>query len=242
MTCQFILMLTRHDRTVPEARAVVEEALATGVRHMGFKDVGLPASELAGLVEAIRSAHGTVYLEVVSLDEPSELASAQLAVNLGVDHLLGGTRPELVLPIISGRAIFYWPFAGRVVGHPSRLEGSCEEIVMSARMLAALNGVHGLDLLAYRFAGDAKALIKDVVQSVTKPVLIAGSIDTPERVTSLVEQGAAAFTVGTAVFDRAFAPGTSELAGQIEAIQKALQTEVPVSAITGTEHGRRFAH
>jgi hypothetical protein len=222
MTCQFILMLTRDDRTVPEARAVVEEALATGVRHIGFKDVGLPPSELAGLVEAIRSAHGTVYLEMVSLDEPSELASAQLAVNLAVDHLLGGTRPELVLPIISGRAISYWPFAGRIVGHPSSLEGSLEEIVMSARMLAAVDGVHGLDLLAYRFAGDAKALIKDVVASVTKPVLIAGSIDSPERIASVVEAGAVAFTVGTAVFDRAFAPDTSGLAGQIEPIQKAI--------------------
>jgi 4-hydroxythreonine-4-phosphate dehydrogenase len=222
MPCRFILMLTRHDRTVPEARAVVEEALAAGVLHIGFKDVGLPSSELAGLVEAIRSANGTVYLEMVSPDEPCEEASAQFAVRLGVDHLLGGTRPELVLPIISGRAISYWPFAGRVVGHPSRLVGSREEIVMSARMLAALSGVNGLNLLAYRFVGDAKALIKDVVRSVSKPVLIAGSIDTPERVASVIEGAAAAFTVGTAVFDRAFAPSTSGLAGQIEAIQNAI--------------------
>jgi 4-hydroxythreonine-4-phosphate dehydrogenase len=93
---------------------------------------------------------------------------------------------------------------------------------MSARMLAALSGVKGLNLLAYRFAGDAKALIKDVVRSVSKPVLVAGSIDTPERVASVIRGGAAAFTVGTAVFDRAFAPGTSGLAGQIEAIQNAM--------------------
>ena len=74
MTCQFLLMLTRHDRTVPEARALAEKALSAGIRHIGFKDVGLAPSELTSLVEAIRSARGTVYLEVVSLDEPTEVA------------------------------------------------------------------------------------------------------------------------------------------------------------------------
>ena len=62
--CRFVLMLTRQDRTVSNARAVLEEALAAGVRHIGFKDVGLPPPELIGLVEAIRNAGGTVYLEV----------------------------------------------------------------------------------------------------------------------------------------------------------------------------------
>jgi hypothetical protein len=127
MTCQFLLMLTRHDRTVPEARALAEKALSAGIRHIGFKDVGLAPSELTSLVEAIRSARGTVYLEVVSLDEPTEVASAQLAVSLGVDHLLGGTRPELLIPILSGTAISYWPFVGTVAGHPTRLCGSREE-------------------------------------------------------------------------------------------------------------------
>src|SRR5215207_8900821 len=150
MTCQFLLMRTRHDRTVPEARALAEKALSAGIRNIGFKDVGLAPSELTSLVEAIRSARGTVYLEVVSLDEPTEVASAELAVRLGVDHLLGGTRPERVIPILSRTAVSYWPFVGEVVGHPSRLKGSREEIITSARRIADLRGVDGLDLLAYR--------------------------------------------------------------------------------------------
>src|SRR5688500_6327214 len=39
--CQFVFMLTRHERTVPNARAILKEALAAGVRQIGFKDVGL---------------------------------------------------------------------------------------------------------------------------------------------------------------------------------------------------------
>ena len=92
MAFDFILMLTANDRTIPDAPARLEEALEGGVRHIGFKDVGLPVAELKGLAAAIRSAGGRSYLEVVSLDEEQELASARAAVELDVDCLLGGTR------------------------------------------------------------------------------------------------------------------------------------------------------
>ena len=42
MSFDFILMLTSDDRTIRDARARVDEALEGGVRHIGFKDVGLP--------------------------------------------------------------------------------------------------------------------------------------------------------------------------------------------------------
>ena len=71
MAFDFILMLTENDRTIPDARARIDEALEGGVRHIGFKDVGLPFSELKGLSQAIRAAGGRSYLEVVSLDEES---------------------------------------------------------------------------------------------------------------------------------------------------------------------------
>jgi hypothetical protein len=173
-----------------------------------------------GLVEEIRKGNGTAYLEIVSLDETSEATSATLAAELGVDHLLGGTRPEVVLPLLAGTGVAYWPFPGPVVGHPSRLEGSIEEIVASAQKLTSLSGVFGLDLLAYRFAGAAERLIQDVVRSVSKPVLVAGSIDRPDRIASVVGAGAAAFTVGTAILDHAFARN-SPLSTQIEVICQA---------------------
>ena len=81
------------------------------------------------------------------------------------------------------------------------LEGSIEEIVESAKALTAREGVHGLDLLAYRSKEDVPALIKAVCAAVSKPVYVAGSIDTPERIAVLKEAGAAGFTIGTAAFD-----------------------------------------
>src|SRR5690606_19337467 len=155
----FICMLTRNDRTVPDALDHLPAVLAAGVRHIGFKDVGLPFEALAGLNRAIRNADAKSYLEVVSFDRDSEVASVRAAIELGVDYLLGGTHVDDVLPLLKGTSIRYYPFPGRVAGHPSVLEGSIEEITASARSLAARDGVHGLDLLAYRAACDVPALI-----------------------------------------------------------------------------------
>ena len=218
MTAVFVFMLTRHDRTIADASERLEEALDAGVRHIGFKDVGLPMSDLAKLADRIHAAGGRAYLEVVSLDAASEIASARAAVALGVDVLMGGTRPGAVLPILAGSGIQYFPFPGQIVGHPSRLAGTESDIVESAKALAAVDGVDGLDLLAYRFAGDVESLIAQVCAAVSKPLIVAGSIDRPERVQAVVSAGAWGFTVGTAALDGCFHPERAALASQLAAI------------------------
>ena len=177
MAFDFILMLTAADRTIPDARARLDEALEAGARHIGFKDVGLPFDDLRALSEAIRAAGGRSYLEVVSLDADSELASARAAVALDVDVLLGGVRAAEVVAVTRDHPVRYFPFPGRVTGHPSVLEGPADAVAESARRLADLEHVHGLDLLAYRFAGDVPALMRAVCDAARKPVIVAGSID-----------------------------------------------------------------
>ena len=218
MSFDFIFMLTANDATVPDARARLSEVLGGGARHIGFKDVGLPLAELKILADEIRDAGGRSYLEVVSLDEESELRSARAAVELDVDCLLGGTRPEQVVPIVRSHPIRYFPFPGRVVGHPSVLEGSQDEIAESARALTDLEGVHGLDLLAYRFTGDVPELIRTVCAATDKPVIVAGSIDSAERVRAVAEGGAAGFTVGTAALSGEFPAEGDGLTAQVQSI------------------------
>lgn len=218
MAFDFILMLTSNDRTIPDARARLEEALEGGVRHIGFKDVGLPFSELRGLADAIRAAGGRSYLEVVSLDAESEMASARAAVDLDVDCLLGGTRAAEVTGLTRDHPLRYYPFPGHITGHPSVLEGPAEAITESARRLADLEHVHGLDLLAYRFAGDVPALMTSVCKTLAKPVIMAGSIDSPDRIVETARAGAAGFTVGTAALAGVFPAEGEGFVAQIRAI------------------------
>jgi 4-hydroxythreonine-4-phosphate dehydrogenase len=223
----FVFMLTRNDRTVADARERLEEVIASGVRHVGFKDVGLELHAMQQLAAAIRGSGARVYLEVVSLDEESERASARVAVSLNVDCLLGGTRPGVVLPIIRGTSIRYFPFAGTVVGHPSQLLGTTAEITASARALVDTEGVDGLDLLAYRSDGDVAGLIESVCRAVApKPVIIAGSIDCAERIGAVVQGGAAAFTVGTAALEGVFPGPSARLADQLSYIQASVLRSV----------------
>ena len=218
MGLRFIFMLTRNDRTVPDASQQLQTALGLGVRHIGFKDIGLPLEQLKGLNVAIKAGGATSYLEVVSLDRESEIDSARAAAEIGVDVLLGGTRVDDVLPIIKDTGIQYFPFPGRITGHPSVLEGTIEEIVESAKTIAGRDGVHGLDLLAYRSAQNVPELMKAVCAAVSKPVYIAGSIATPERIAIVQSAGAAGFTIGTAALDGKYPANGKDVPSQLAAI------------------------
>ncbi|WP_127115118.1 cupin domain-containing protein [Shimia sediminis] len=220
MGLRFIFMLTRNDQTVEDAETHLKTALAAGVHHIGFKDVGLPFERLKQLNRAIKTGGATSYLEVVSLDKESEVASARAAVDIGVDILLGGTHVEAVLPILAGTGIQYFPFPGTIVGHPSVLAGSIDAVVESAIALAARDGVHGLDLLAYRSKENVTGLMAAVCAAVDKPVIMAGSIGSKERIENVRRSGAAGFTIGTAALDGDYPADSPELETQLRSIQR----------------------
>ena len=100
MTLKFIIMLTRNDKTVEDARDHVSTALKAGVKHIGFKDVGVSFDTLNLQNEDILKGGATSYLEVVSLDKQSEVMSAKAAKEIGVNNLLGGTNVSEVLSLI----------------------------------------------------------------------------------------------------------------------------------------------
>lgn len=212
---EFIFMLTRQDETVPDALECYDAVRDLDLRWVGFKDVGVEFEVLRELAARIRADGRRVVLEVVSLDVESEVRSARAALEIGVNLLMGGTHPEAVLPLIRDTNVLYYPFAGTVVSHPSILPGPAEEIIASTRRFSALPGVHGLDLLAYRFKGDVPDLMSAVVREASVPVVMAGSIDTDAKIRSVEESGAWAFTVGSAAFDGAF-PAPASLHAQLE--------------------------
>jgi hypothetical protein len=218
---EFIFMLTHSDRTVPNARAVYDEIRSSGLRYVGFKDIGLPIAELRELARAIRADGREVMLEVVSEDKDEELRSIRAALEIGVDWLLGGTHPDEALEILAGSPARYCPFPGRVIGHPSQLRGSIDEIADDAAALTARPGVHGLDLLAYRYDGDVEALTAAVNERSSGPVIAAGSVDSLERISVLTRVGVWGFTIGGAIFDGRFA-GAPSVPAQIESVLAAI--------------------
>ncbi len=215
-------MLTQHDQTVKHALEVFETLSDSTLEYVGFKDIGLPLPELHKLSRAIRASGKKVMLEVVSLEREAELRSANAAITLEVDYLLGGTHTSDALSLLAGTGIQYFPFPGRIEGHPSNLCGTQSEIVQSAQRLTALEGVHGLDLLAYRWSGDVPALTKAVVSGVTKPVIAAGSVDNFERIQALHRAGVWGFTIGSAMFANQY-PGGSVRA-QVDWVNQQLST------------------
>jgi tryptophan synthase alpha subunit len=212
----FIFMLTKNDQTVANAHEVYDSIRGSALRYVGFKDIGLPFEELVTLAKKMKRDGKTVMLEVVSESRDAELRSIEAAMKIGVDYLLGGRHAEDAVNMLKGSGIQYFPFSGHTVGHPTKLTGTLEEIVQDAQRLANLPGVHGLDLLAYRFTGDVPALTRAVVQAVKLPVIVAGSIDCHDRVQAMRAAGAWGFTVGSAVFDGSFL--NSPVKQQIETI------------------------
>jgi len=210
-------MLTHNDVTIPDARRVFSEIADLPVAIVGFKDIGLPFAELKALTGDIRGNGQEVALEVVSQTRADELKSIRAGVDIGVDYIFGGTHADDAVGILNGSTIKYMPFPGRIVGHPSELHGTPEEIVNSARSLSQQQSVAGLDLLAYRFAGDVETLIAAVLAAVDCPVIVAGSIASTERVRVVCRLGAWGFTVGSAIFENSFS-GQKGPRGQISTI------------------------
>jgi hypothetical protein len=208
MKPEFILMLTYNDRTVEKAMEFFEQCKDTPVTHWGFKDVGLPASKMKELVKVMKQAGKTTFLEVVSLSEEEGLAGAKLAVEAGFDVLMGTVFFDSILAFLKDKPIKYYPFPGHVYSHPSILDGTIDQIVEHARFLES-KGVQGMDLLSYRYVGDAPALLRAVVAATNVPIVSAGSIESYKRLAEVRDSGAWGFTIGSALFDRKFVPDGS---------------------------------
>lgn len=221
---EFIFMLTHHDATVPDALDVYDAIRDLPVPYVGFKDVGQPTEVLRELADRMHADGREVMLEVVSERTEDELRSVAAAREIGVDWVLGGTHPDEALEVLAGSGIRYCPFPGTIVGHPSLLRGTIDEIAESARSLTSRQGVEGLDLLAYRYDGDVERLVAAVVDATPKPIIAAGSVDSVERIRALDRLGVWAFTVGGAVFEHRF-PAEATVSGQVAAILAAAGVE-----------------
>ena len=131
--------------------------------------------------------------------------------------MLGGTHASDGVAILEG--VKYCPFPGAIEGHPSVLKGSIEEIADDAARLTAMDGVHGLDLLAYRHdvrgpdRADPRGRGRRVRPGDRRRLGRVAS----SRSRRWKSAGAWGFTIGSAIFAGQL-PGAPSVAGQVSAV------------------------
>ena len=82
---------------------------------------------------------------------------------------MGTVYSDAVNEFCRENGIKLYAICRRIHDPPSVLEGTCEEMILQAREYLA-KGVYGIDLLGYRYTGDAARLNEEFVRAVDAPV------------------------------------------------------------------------
>lgn len=200
---ELIVMLTYNDMTVENAYEVFDSCKNTGATCWGFKEEPLPLEEMKKLFSYMKECGKKTFLEVVEYDEEAGLRGARMAAECGCDILMGTLFYESILNFCKEHNLKYMPFVGEVTERPSILGGTIEGMISEAKEYIG-KGCDGIDLLGYRYVGDAYELNRRFVAEVNAPVCIAGSVDSFKRLDEIKEASPKYFTIGSAFFDNKF--------------------------------------
>ena len=202
-TPKLIVMLTHNDKTVKNAYEVFEAAKDSRAMYWGFKEEGLPLPQMKKLYSYMKECGKKTFLEVVAYTEAECVKGAEIAAECGCDILMGTIYFDSINDFCKKNGLKYMPFVGRIYDRPSVLGGTIDEMVSEAQEYLK-KGVYGFDLLAYRYTGDADALISEFVKKAKAPICIAGSINSYERLDTVKNSGAWTYTIGGAFFENKF--------------------------------------
>ncbi|MGD8458486.1 MAG: hypothetical protein PVF83_19085 [Anaerolineales bacterium] len=203
MESNLIVMLTHNDKTVQNALEVFKACQDLPVTFWGFKDVGLPREKMRDLIKALQEAGKTTFLEVVSYTEEECMTGAEFAVDFGFDYLMGTIFYPKVWKFLKEKKIYYFPFVGKVSGSPSILEGTANSMVKETEAFKK-EGVHGVDLLGFRHVEDPEGISREFIKRSAVPVVLAGSINSFQRIDFVNEINPWGYTMGSALFNKAY--------------------------------------
>ena len=198
-----IVMLTYNDMTVLDAEEIFERCKNSKAQYWGMKEEPLPFEKMKNLYDTMKKCGKTTVLEVVAYNEEECLKGAETAVKCGCDILMGTIFSDSINNYCKEHNLRYMPFVGDVYDRPSVLGGTIDGMIAQAKEYIS-KGAYGIDLLGYRFTGDAVELNRRFVSEVNAPVCIAGSVNSYQRLDELKEASPWAFTIGSAFFDKDF--------------------------------------
>ena len=220
---EFIFMLTHHDVTIPNALQIFDEVKDTGLKCIGCKDIGLKLEQYKELFSGFKKHGVESFLEVVTYSEEEHFRGVDLALKIGANNLIGG------MPIYTEKTMAYlkqkkgqlgfYPYIGKITGHPCILGGTVEEIIRDGKD-AEKHGINGINLLLYRYTDDQKKLLA-ATKDLKVPLIVAGNVVNFEQIKELKENKIWAFTIGGAVIEGKFARNGSTKE-QIQAVLKSL--------------------
>jgi len=217
---ELIVMLTHNDRTVENAPEIFEQCRDSRAKFWGIKEEGIPSAQMKALCRRMKECGKTTVLEVVAYTERECLCGAKMAFECGVDILMGTVFFDSVSEFCRGNRMKYMPFVGKIMGRPSILDGTVDGMLREAAACLE-KGVNGIDLLGYRYTGDASALIRDFTARANMPVCVAGSVTGFEQLDELIAASPWAFTIGGAFFENKFGRGFCE---QIDTVCEYIET------------------
>lgn len=198
-----VVMLTHNDFTSEDAEEIFEQCKDTRAKYWGFKEKPISKDRMKKLYSRMKECGKITLLEVVGYTVEEGIAGAVTAAECGCDVLMGTKFHKEISDFCKAHNIKYMPFVGNIEGRPSVLTGAIEDIISEAKEAIA-NGAYGIDLLGYRYIGDAKKLISDLVKEIDAPVCVAGSIDSYVKLDEMKEVNPETFTIGSAFFENKF--------------------------------------
>lgn len=204
-----IVMLTQDDKTIYNARLIFEQCKTSKAQYFGFKESPLPLDEMKELFSDMKKCGKHIVLEVVSYSEEEGLEGAKMAQYCGCDILMGTMYSVKINDFCKQNNIRYMPFVGEVTDRPSVLSGDINNIIAEAKQCIA-KGAYGIDLLGYRYTGDASLLNSRLVKELEAPVCIAGSVNSVDRLDEIKSISPWAFTIGSAFFENSFGKDIKE--------------------------------
>lgn len=200
---QLIVMLTHNDLTVENAEEIFDQCKDSDATIWGFKEMPLTVERMKSLFAKMKSYGKTTCLEVVAYTEEEGMKGARTAAECGCDILMGTKFSHTIADFCQRHNIRYMPFIGTISGRPSILSGTAEEMIEEANE-AIKGGACGIDLLGYRYTGDALSLNQRITAALSAPVCIAGSIDSYDRLDEIILTKPSSFTIGSAFFNNKF--------------------------------------
>ena len=160
------------------------------------------------------------FLEVVSYNEEEHFRGVDLAIKMGADNLIGGmpqyTKKTVTYLKQKESKIRFFPYIGKIKGHPITLDGTIEQIIHEGKDTER-SGISGINLLVYRYTNDQKALLQTATRELNVPLVVAGSVASFAQIKDLKEAGVWAFTIGGAILEKRFVEN-GYIEAQIQAV------------------------